>query len=394
MDAGTLRKIYDKARRDGMSMPRLVNEMDTRTFKSVQAFHDSYGNGYAVLSEFEDIDAFTDDVSDGNGSFPVTVPVNMPHPYDWKSPLSSLDDDAPVYVQECEGMRLMGTCLTDDDGITDAIYSQRAGDTDAKLPEVVFFSTYLPRTDEVSKSEKRALVVLNVLQNALFVLVGLLLVLVSGIASSIQEAVSALTLDIPFMPPAVEYILFTICATGVMLGMAALQGKAGDKVKRDVNDRQQRQSLIGEIFQLPAGVQAVYFALTGIGEEVLFRYGICGAMMGLSCSIFGLDAFSSFALACFVSSAIFAVAHSNTYDAPVLLVVFMYGIILACSWVLSGSIIVAIVVHGLYDFTAAMIGRHRMKKNPKVFFFGKRPNAMMSNKLGTKCAENSYEIVF
>ena len=81
-------------------------------------------------------------------------------------------------------------------------------------------------------------------------------------------------------------------------------------------------------------------ALAGIGEELLFRGVIQGA----------LDSIVGPAVALITASFLFGCAHLITVTYAIAATVI--GVYLGLIWVLSGNLLVPIVAHAVYDFAA------------------------------------------
>lgn len=317
---------------------------------------DEHGNPYLVLG------------CSGQNASPAKLSSLLRRVVD----LDALDDDTPVYARTPDGFVF---------GITDLSIEQG----------VLFFSSYVPRKTSLPSSERAMLLLLNAVQGIVFCLLGIV-PLLFGAGQTMMEAQEAMRLEALPGGIVANAVGYTLAGIVFLLALSGLQSALMSKSSKEKFNKKQRQSVTGELFQLPTRDSLVYFSITGIGEEVLFRVGILGGMMSVSCAL-GMDIVISFAIALVASSIIFAAAHAGSYSLPALSVVMFYGAALGAMWMLSGTILVPIIVHAVYDFLVCAIAHRKMLKDPSKFFLGKRPNAMLSSQKDNEEAENTYEII-
>ena len=145
-----------------------------------------------------------------------------------------------------------------------------------------------------------------------------------------------------------------------------------DKIK-------QRQGLYGELILMPAPQSAIYMLMTGISEELLFRYGLLSIAAATMITI-GFGSCIAFLIATALSSILFSLAHFGSYQKPSeFITLFFTGAILGLAFVATGNIIVPILAHAIYDFAIIATTRRKMRKNQHVFFGGLKPTALASN---------------
>jgi len=95
-------------------------------------------------------------------------------------------------------------------------------------------------------------------------------------------------------------------------------------------------------------------AMAGIGEELLFRWCLQGGITSLFAPSIGTG--TAAAIGMLVASILFGLCHwvNNSYGITTLIVGFYFGGLM----LLTGSVLVPMIAHGLYDFVAMIyIGR-------------------------------------
>lgn len=358
MEAGQLRHICRDLRSQGRVLCGITDTEDGTTYVGLRACQDQYGNSYGILSTVPDVWE-----EDG-----VLFEVAHIEPKN----ISALDDDAPIYMNRETGLYAF---------------------TDIELHEnsMLMSRSYPIRQKTLPKRERFMFLGINVLQTLLFSAIGLIPVLF-GAYGSVEAAYEAFRIDTVLGEAATGAIAMLSCLF-VMLCGSGLQTLLSPKKQKDEFRKRQRQSPMGVIFQLPIWMQIVFFALTGIGEEVLFRLGVMSLLMSASLMM-GTDIIVAALLALPVSSSLFALAHAGSYRIGEMAIVFVYGCVLGISWLVSGSLLVPIAAHALYDLTASLTQLPSMRKNAQAYFFGKRPNAMLSHKSAPDRSEDSYAIIF
>lgn len=360
MEAGQLRDICRAQREKGNPLSYISDKTEGGFYCDIATRCDDYGNSYGVLTQALDTGGEND--CDECSSYLDT------------SNISSLDDDAPIYLESSDGLRGFTNLSCDGKGYATV-------------------KSYNLRPCGIPNIEENMLLITNVLQAIIFCIIAAVPVALFGtdnaVVSSVQQA-----LGVDFgigqtwttVTGAIACLVVLLCISGAQT-LLTPKNKAADF------KRKQRQSAMGEIFQMPLILQALFFTLTGIGEEVLFRLGIMSAIMAITLAI-GADIISAAVIALLASSVIFAAAHAGQYKLRELIVVFACGCALGITWILSGSLTAAIMAHALYDFTASATQRIAMGKDARKYFFGKRPNAGVSHKADPDRSEDSYQIVF
>jgi len=92
----------------------------------------------------------------------------------------------------------------------------------------------------------------------------------------------------------------------------------------------------------------------GIGEELLFRGVLQGALSMQFGTLFGL----------IIASLLFGLGHWITRSYA--LIASLIGLYLGYLWLLTSNLLVPIVTHALYDFVALLIFLKAMKERPTV----------------------------
>lgn len=360
MEAKQLRELTRECRIKGAPLRCIVDGDTGQEYLGLGCRRDDYGNAYGMLTVHPDVE--TD--ADGNVSGVV--------PFIDAGNVSALDDDSPIYMEHPGAPT----------GFTDL---------EELEPGKYVAASYALRRCGLPKKEQIAFLAVNAVQAALFCLLGAI-PLLFGSWGSVEAAYGAFRLDFG-IGGAWNAAVATISGLALLLCMSGFQTLVTPKEQKDAFKKKQHQGPLGEVFQLPVASQLLFFALTGIGEEVLFRLGIMSTLMSVSLAM-GVDIVSAAITALLASSAIFAAAHAGSYKLPELAVVFASGAVLGLVWLLSGSLVAAIAVHGLYDLTASLSQLPAMRRDAGKYFFGKRPNAILSRKLDPGKSEDSYEIVF
>lgn len=338
MDYKAYKKLMRKATKD------TVIVADTQPYNCAECRCDYYGNKYILLSWNADA-ALADN--------PKLVLDD------------ELDDATPVYIaQHGDLFEVIAPDI-----------SERGTEED-----VIFVNTEKVAAHGISKNEEVRLLVINFLQNTIFIAIGLFIAfMLGGFVPELEHIMTFSLVEDNF----INSICWIFAGVAVLLSGAAIgaviEKAARGKAKIDEETLAQRRSVMGEIFQLPVLSQALFFVPTGFGEEVLFRFGLTSLAVFLFSFI--LDTTSAAVAGVFATSALFSLAHIGSYKSFIrLTIVFFHGAVLGLIWLASGSIIVASVVHALYDLAIGLIQRTKMKKNPAVYFKGLRPvNVLVSS---------------
>lgn len=359
MEAGQLRNICREQRKKGNPLSYISDKTEGGFYCDLATQCDDYGNSYGVLMQAPDAREEND--------------CDEPPSYLDTSNISSLDDDAPIYLESSDGLRGFTGLSCDGKGYATV-------------------KSYNLRPCGIPNIEENMLLITNVLQSIIFCIIAAVPVALFGTGNAVSAATQALGIDFGIGQTWTTVIGAIACLV-VLLCISGAQTLLTPKNEAADFKRKQRQGTMGEIFQMPLLLQALFFVLTGIGEEVLFRLGIMSAIMAISLAI-GADIVSAAVIALLASSVIFAAAHAGQYKLRELIVVFACGCTLGITWILSGSLTAAIIAHALYDFTASATQRIAMGKDARKYFFGKRPNAGVSHKAYPDRSEDSYQIVF
>lgn len=146
--------------------------------------------------------------------------------------------------------------------------------------------------------------------------------------------------------------------------------------------REIRSGVNGELPRLSPALLLVLFAVVGISEEFLFRYAILGFVLFVCSGVLSLPRLLSTLLAVLVSAFVFALAHVQYNNAYANVVVFAIGVFFAFLYLATGSLVVPVVAHWLYDFGDTMAERVRMTRE-QDYFSGEAPvEAMQRLKAG------------
>ena len=128
------------------------------------------------------------------------------------------------------------------------------------------------------------------------------------------------------------------------------------------------QGLHGELPRLPILVIVILMSITGICEELLFRYVLMGLILQLFSGLIG--AIAAAVIAVIVSTTLFCFAHTGTQGNGSLLIWISLGLIFSVVFAVTNSIALVIIAHALYDILVLLALRMEMYRDPKAFFGG------------------------
>lgn len=201
----------------------------------------------------------------------------------------------------------------------------------------------------------------------------------------------------PLAPTFSTSALFASIALGLLVG-ALLLGSliAFDYVgrKRSANYRKSimevRQGVTGELVRLPMPIVVPTMILTGICEELAFRYAFMnGAILLLTLFIPPLPAA---VIALGGTTLAFWLAHEQYRDPYSSSIVICAGLILGAAYLLTGWILVGMVAHAVYNIGEIALEQLHIAKEPD-YYGGKVPNTLLSDamKQARKDRERDFE---
>ncbi len=158
------------------------------------------------------------------------------------------------------------------------------------------------------------------------------------------------------MPGTISWTLLGLLATFAIAAMTLLIPLRPFREFRDFVYR-----FVLPVFEpLSVGQIALLSAGAGMGEEMLFRWCLQG---GLQTAFFGL--LGTVGALC-VASVLFGLCHAMSFMYVV--VATLIGGVLGAVMLQSGSVVPAILTHGIYDFVAILVlreaGRAKARRDP------------------------------
>ncbi len=155
---------------------------------------------------------------------------------------------------------------------------------------------------------------------------------------------------------ALALVLFALSWNSEKRALSSKEGRAS--VMRN------RQSINGEMPRVPLLALVVLMTLTGIAEELLFRYVIFGLAQQLLTPL--LPGFVAAGIGLVVSSVAFFLAHGGR---PELATsgTFLLGVAFGIAYLATGSLAVVALAHALYNLLVLMTRRRQMRRDPDYF---------------------------
>ena len=152
-------------------------------------------------------------------------------------------------------------------------------------------------------------------------------------------------------------IVWTLAGLAATFSLAALVWFIPLRPFREF--RQFVQRCIVPLFErLTLGQIALISASAGIGEEMLFRWCLQGGLQSAFASVTGT------VVALFVASIVFGLCHAM--GLMYVVTASLIGGLLGTIMIVSGSVVPAILTHGIYDFVAIVILRQASRGNAEV----------------------------
>ena len=141
------------------------------------------------------------------------------------------------------------------------------------------------------------------------------------------------------------------------------------------------QGVNGELMRVGTGWMLLFAALAGICEELLFRYVLMGVLM----FVFGLffDGLAAAGATVVASSVFFALIHTQYRNPWSIDLVLCLGMIFGIGYLATGSLLVVMITHAVYDAAIMLYERHHMVTDPN-YFGGKVPNDVVRQLLASQ----------
>ncbi len=173
-----------------------------------------------------------------------------------------------------------------------------------------------------------------------------------GIEASVRAFPTAVTVGAAC---ALALILFALSWNSEKRALSSEEGRAA--VMRS------RQSINGEMPRVPLLALIVLMTLTGIAEELLFRYVIFGLAQQLTPLLPG---FVAAGIGLVISSVAFFLAHGGR---PELATsgTFLLGVAFGVAYLATGSLAIVALAHALYDLLVLLVRRRQMRRDPDYF---------------------------
>ena len=130
------------------------------------------------------------------------------------------------------------------------------------------------------------------------------------------------------------------------------------------------KGLNGELPRLSLGWIAITSILAGVCEELLFRYVLMGLLM-LGFSLFASPVPAAIPTIV-ISSLIFTLVHLQYRNLWSIGLVVCLSLIFGIGYLATGSLLVVMFAHAVYDAAIMLYERHRMKVDPN-YFSGETP---------------------
>lgn len=146
-----------------------------------------------------------------------------------------------------------------------------------------------------------------------------------------------------------------------------------EKYREDVYET--RRGFSGELARMGVRDIAVTAVVAGFAEEFCFRYGAIGALTVLFNGIF--DFRFSMALAIVVTSLAFASAHAQYGRWWEKLTIAVYALSFGSAYVVTGSLLVVVLAHALYDFGVELLEGRRMLADDDYFGGEQAPDGLL-----------------
>lgn len=174
-----------------------------------------------------------------------------------------------------------------------------------------------------------------------------------GIEASVRALPTAATVGAAC---ALALALFALSWSSEKRALSSEEGRAA--VMRS------RQSINGEMPRVPLLALVVLMALTGIAEELLFRYVIIGLAQQLLTPL--LPAAVAAGVGLLVSSVAFFLAHGGRPELATSST-FLLGVAFGVAFVATGSLAVVAPAHALYNLLVLVARRRQMRRDPGYF---------------------------
>lgn len=231
----------------------------------------------------------------------------------------------------------------------------------------------------LSKKEQKHLWNTQTIQTTLFIILGLFIHFVSTIINPNIDTL--MDKNILFQSNFIAFMSILIASLSIMCGNAALLSYYQRKRQQNyyANKTEQKQGIYGEFIIMPSFQSFVYMILTGISEEMLFRYGLLTIILSFVLS-FGANMTIGIFSAIILSSVLFSIAHIGSYkNISEFIVLSLMGVLLGIVFIVTNNIIIPITIHALYDFIVIAISKRNMNKNQHIFFGGLKPIQKITN---------------
>ncbi len=188
-----------------------------------------------------------------------------------------------------------------------------------------------------------------------------------GIEASVRTFPTVVTIGAAC---ALALVLFALSWNSEKRALASEEGRAA--VMRS------RQSINGEMPRVPLLALIVLMALTGVAEELLFRYVVFGLAQQLLTPL--LPGVVAAGIGLIVSSVAFFLAHGGR---PELATsgTFLLGVAFSVAYLATGSLAIVALAHALYDLLVLTARRRQMRRDPD-YFGGPAPQRIVMDEPG------------
>lgn len=249
----------------------------------------------------------------------------------------------------------------------------------------------------LDREEALVLVFSSTVTQAVFLILALVgLIVLEGLSSSdwfyaiVQFGwIASLTASIQTLPLHQTLIAGAVLGIVVFLLVDLSEKRAAKNEEMREVIIESHQGLHGEMPRLPILVIFILMSITGIAEELLFRYVLMSLILQLLSGLIGTIAAT--VIAVIVSTILFCLAHVGVQGTGSLLIWTSLGLIFGITFIATNNIALVAIAHALYDILVLLALRIQMHRDPKAFFGGFIPTRFLIDAEISKNAKTHTE---
>lgn len=189
--------------------------------------------------------------------------------------------------------------------------------------------------------------------------------------------IASLSASVQVWPLPQTLLAGSLLGIGIYLLVNLTEKRAAKNEEIRENIIKSHQGLHGELPRLPIVVILILMSITGICEELLFRYVLIGLVLQLLSSLIGPIVAS--VIAAIISTILFCLVHTGTQGKSSLLIWASLGLIFGVVFIATHNIALVALAHALYDVLVLLVLRFRMHRDPEAFFGGFIPTRALMN---------------